>query len=137
MPADEKRACGIWAKKRGFIAVILEPDGSVRRPISVASIDDARWGLIEYLAVEPTVVVLSEAFCRKDPLGNLALRRGLDLYLAPTHLVELLKSANGLRDDRKPNLCAAMLARLATHPTSRAYLRRLFLDPDPRQIRLI
>lgn len=137
MPPDRKRVCGIWATRRAFVAVILEPDGRERRPISAPSGDDGRWGLLEYLAEQPTAVVLSEAFCRKDLLGNLVLRGGLDLYLAPTRLVELLQSVSGLRNKQKPKVCAAMLARLAANPTSRAYLRRLLFEHDPRQMKLI
>lgn len=58
-PADGDRArlvtCGLWLARRRLVAAVLGPSGEARRVIRAALTDEARFGLIEFLAaMEPS-----------------------------------------------------------------------------------
>ncbi|HET9595094.1 MAG TPA: hypothetical protein VFP65_05920, partial [Anaeromyxobacteraceae bacterium] len=60
--------CGLALAPRRLVAVVLGPGGQARRAIRAALTDDARYGLVAYLAALGCEVVLSDALVRADPI---------------------------------------------------------------------
>ena len=57
--------CGLWLARRRLVAAVLGPSGEARRVIRAALTDEARFGLIEFLAaMEP--ILATEALSRVD-----------------------------------------------------------------------
>jgi len=111
--------CGLWLARRRLVAAMVGPEGAARRVIRAALTDDARFGLVEYLAATGTTeLVATEALIRVDLLPSQAARRGLVVWTVSDGLV------------------AALLARLRVIPLLRASLRRL-APPDTRQLPLL
>jgi hypothetical protein len=78
--ADGGRAlvtCGLWLARRRLVAAVLGPGGEARRVIRAALTDDARFGLVEYLAAAGAELVATEALARVDLMPVQAARRGL------------------------------------------------------------
>jgi hypothetical protein len=115
-------SCGLWLAKRRLVAVLAAPDGEARRTIRAALTDDARFGLLEYLAQADAEIVTTEALARADLLPAQAARRGLAVWSADDAFVAALLRAAAIRD---PARAAALLARLPRIPLLRASLRRL------------
>jgi hypothetical protein len=67
--------CGLVLAPRRLVAVVLEPGGEARRAIRAVLTDDARYGLIEYLAALGCEVIVSDALVRADPVAQRGLRR--------------------------------------------------------------
>jgi hypothetical protein len=135
--ADGGRArfvtCGLWPARRRLVAAVLGPEGQARRVIRAALTDDARFGLLEYLAATGAELVATEALARVDLLPVQAARRGLAVWTAGDALVAALLRAAGIRD---PSRAAALLARLPAIPLLRSAMRRL-VPPDERQLPLL
>jgi len=55
--------CGLWLARRRLVAVLVSA-GQARRTIRAAMTDDARYGMLEYLAVVETEIVTTEALAR-------------------------------------------------------------------------
>ncbi len=86
--------CGLWPTPKRFIAVILERDNP-RPPIALAQTHAARVGLVQWLADQPmTGLVLTDAMAC-DPIVALALEAPLTVWLAPTNLLEAIRTATG------------------------------------------
>lgn len=118
-------SCGIWPSSRRLIAVIVSDAGRCRAPISIALSDEAAHALIEYLTTEIDAdIVLTDRFLAK-PIGQAAAAGRGRLWIAPTSLVESIRSAAALN----ARATAAMLARLPRVPTMRPLLRRRLTDP--------
>jgi hypothetical protein len=113
---------GLWLARRRLVAVLVGPGGEARRAIRAALTDDARFGLVEYLAAAGVEIVATEALARADLLPAQAARRGLAVWSADDALVAAWLRAAGIRD---PARAAALLARLPGIPLLRASLRRL------------
>ena len=58
--------CGLWLARRRLVAAMLGPRGDARRVIRAALSDDARFGLVEYLAAAGAELVATEALARVD-----------------------------------------------------------------------
>jgi hypothetical protein len=125
--------CGLWLARRRLVAVVLGPGGAARRAIRAALTDDARFGLLEYLAAAGAEVVATEALARVDLTPAQAARRGLAVWAAGDALVAALLGAAAIRD---PARAAALLARLPAIPLLRSAIRRL-APPDRRQLPLL
>lgn len=115
-------SCGLWLARRRLVATLLGETGEARRTIRAALTDDARFGLIEYLAQASCEIVATEALARCDLLPAQAARRGIVVWSADDALAAALLRAAAVRD---PARAAALLARLPRIPLLRASLRRL------------
>lgn len=140
-PARSGRAgllCGVWAGRRGLVAVLVDDDGAAGRPfvISTAS-PESRWEVLERIDAAQGLdwqIVLPQWLARHDALAHFALARGIAVWLVPNRLVEAVRTLGRL--DRLPaNRIAAALARLPRIPLFSSELRRL-QPPDRRQLRL-
>jgi hypothetical protein len=115
-------SCGLWLARRRLVAVLIYPRGELRRTIRAALSDDARYGLVEYLAAMGCEVVASEALARADLVLAQAARRGLTVWTVDDAFAGALLSAAAVRD---PSGAAALLARLPRLSVLRVHLRRL------------
>ena len=115
-------SCGLWLAKRRLVAVLAAPGGEARRTIRAALTDDARYGLLEYLAQAGCEIVATEALARADLLPAQAARRVLTVWTIDDGFVSALVRATATRE---PTRAAAILARLPAIPLLRASLRRL------------
>lgn len=131
--------CGIWPGRHQLVAVIADDEGKASAPIVVARTDDARWGLLEHLDGTQGLdceLVVSEEFLRADSIANLALRRGLAVWVVPWRLVEAIRVVAGLARG-PPKRTAAMLARTPLNSVLRPHLRRLERRGDEQQQNLL
>jgi len=126
--------CGLVLAPRRLVAVVLAPGGEARRAIRAALTDDARFGLVEYLAAAGAEIVVADSLVRGDPAVRRALAARLVVWAAPDALVSAVSRAAAITD---PARTAAMLARLPRVPLLRAQLRRLAASPEPRQVPLL
>ncbi len=126
--------CGLVLAPRRLVAVVVGPGGEARRAIRAALTDDARYGLVAYLAHAGAEIVAAEALVRANPTAQHALAAGLVTWAAPDALVAAVARAVAITD---PARIAAMLARLPRIPLLRAQLRRLAPTVEPRQVRLL
>ncbi len=126
--------CGLVLAPRRLVAVVLGPGGEARRAIRAALTDDARFGLVEYLAAATAEIVVTDVLVRGDPVTRSAVRAGLAVWIAPDTLVSAVARAAAITD---PARTAAMLARLPRVPLLRAQLRRLAASTAPRQVPLL
>jgi hypothetical protein len=115
-------SCGLWLARRRLVAVLVGECGEARRTIRAALTDDARFGLIEYLAQADCEIVATEALVRAELLPAQAARREIVVWSADDALAAALLRAAAVRD---PARAAALLARLPRIPLLRASLRRL------------
>lgn len=125
--------CGLWLARRRLVVAVLGREGGPRRVIRAALTDDARFGLVEYLAAAGAEVVATEALARVDLTPVQAVRCGLAVWTAGDALVAALLGAAGIRD---PVRAATLLARLPVIPLLRSSIRRLVV-PDRRQLPLL
>ena len=126
--------CGLVLAPRRLVAVVLGPGGEARRAIRVALTDDARYGLVAYLANAGAEIVAAEALVRGDAVARRALGAGFVVWAAPDALVAAIARAAAITDAART---AAMLARLPRVPFLRAQLRRLQATSEPRQVPLL
>lgn len=115
-------SCGVWRAERRLVVALVGPDSKPRRVIRSALTDDARYGLIEYLAIAGTDLIVSEALTRVDLLPSHAARRGLVVWTVSDAFVAALLRAAAIRD---PARAAALLGRLTFIPLLRGSLRRI------------
>lgn len=127
--------CGIVLAPRRLVAVVLGPGGGAGRALRAAFTDDARFGLVQYLAAVGAELVVAQELLPADPVARRAVEAGLVVWIAPGGLVAALAQAAAITD---PARLAVMLARLHRVPLLRAQLRRL-AEPgrDPRQVPLL
>lgn len=127
--------CGVVLTPPRLVAVVLGPGGGARRAIRAALTDDARYGLVQYLAAVGAEVVVADGLLAADPIAQRIVDADVVVWVAPGGLVSALAQAAALTD---PARLAAMLARLPRVPILRAQLRRLVAPgPDPRQVPLL
>lgn len=132
-------SCGLWAARRGLVAVVVNEEGRASPALLAERTDDARWGLLEQvdgLHGLDCELVLSEELAKADPIGLLALERGLAVWTAPWQLVQAIRAAAALATG-PPARSAAMIARLAVLPAWRGCLRPLRPPSDRRQLQLL
>jgi len=125
--------CGLWLARRRLVAALVGPGGEARRVLRSALTDEARFGLVEYLAAVGAEVVAAEALARIELMPMQAARRGLAVWTVGDALLAALLQAAAIRD---PARAAALLARLPAIPLLRGVVRRLVL-PDSRQLPLL
>ncbi|HEX9289656.1 MAG TPA: hypothetical protein VF904_09035 [Anaeromyxobacteraceae bacterium] len=126
--------CGLVLAPRRLVAVVLGPGGGARRAIRAALTDDARYGLVEYLATAAAEIVVTDTLVRGDPVARSAVGAGLAVWIAPDTLVSAVARAAAITD---PARVAAVLGRLPRVPLLRAHLRRLAAAVEPRQVPLL
>lgn len=126
--------CGLWLARRRLVAVVVGPGGDARRVIRAALTDDARYGLLEYLAASGCEVVATEALARADLVLAQAARRGLGAWVVDDVFAGALLRASATRD---PARAAALLARLPRIPTLRPWLRRIAAGSAAAQLPLL
>lgn len=127
--------CGIVLAPRRLVAVVLGLGGGARRALRAALTDDARCGLVQYLAAVGAEIVVADGLLAADPVARRAVETGLTVWFAPDGLVSALAQAAAIKD---PARIAAMLARMPRVPLLRAQLRRLAAPGrDPRQVPLL
>ena len=127
-------SCGLVLAPRRLVAVVLGPGGEARRAISAALTDDARHGLVIYLAAAGTEVVATESLVRSDPIAQRALAAGCVVWVVPDALVAAIAQATAIT---APPRVAAILARLPRIPVHRNQLRRLSAPTNSRQVMLL
>jgi hypothetical protein len=125
--------CGLWLARRRMVAAVLGREGEACRIIRSALSNDARFGLIEYLAAAGAEIVVTEALARMDLTPLQASRRGLAVWTIADAFAGALLRAAAIRD---PARAAAVLARVLAIPLLRSSVRRLVL-PDRRQLPLL
>ncbi|MGC3998051.1 MAG: hypothetical protein QM767_11390 [Anaeromyxobacter sp.] len=126
--------CGLWAARRHLVAVLVGDRGEPRRTVRAAGTDDARFGLLEYLAHAGAELVATAALAQANPLLAQAARRGIAVWILDDQLAAALLAAAGIRD---PVRAAALLARLRIVPAWRAHLRPLTPAMPARQLPLL
>lgn len=128
--------CGLVLAPRRLVAVVLGPGGEARRAIRAALTDDARYGLVQYLAAVGAELVVADGLLAADPVvARRAIDAGLAVWVAPAALVTALAQAAAISG---PDRLATVLARLPRVPLLRAQLRRLAGQVrDPRQVPLL
>ena len=87
---------GLWLARRRLVAACVDGAGPAR-PLRVAPTDDARRGLVEYLAAAGSALVAIDALARTEPLTTLAARRCLCVWLVDGALVRRLMQTEGAR----------------------------------------
>lgn len=126
--------CGLWLSSARLVAVVVDDEGRAAPALYAATTDEARWGLLEHLDGVHGLdcdLVVPEGLLRTDPIGQLALRRGAGVWVAPQRLVEAIRVTAGL-SNAPPARIAAMIARLAVVPGFRGHLRRVNEPPQDR-----
>jgi len=113
----------------------LGPGGEARRAIRAALTDDARYGLVAYLAYAGAKTVATEALVRAPirPRGTPSLPaswRGRCRNALPAAIARPAAITEPVR-------IAAMLARHPRIPILRAQLRRLAVALEPRHVPLL
>jgi hypothetical protein len=126
--------CGLWLARRRLVAGLVGPHGRAQRCIRTALTDDARFGLLEYLAHVECEIVATDALARTELLPAQAVRRGISVWLAEDQLVAGLLGVAAVCD---PARAAALLARMRLVPAWRAQLRRLLPANPARQLPLL
>ncbi len=126
--------CGLVLTPQRLVAVLLRPGGEARRLVRAALTDDARYGLVEYLAATEAEIVVTDGLARVDPVARRAARAGLVVWVAPDTLVAAITGAAAITASAR---VAAVLARLPAIPLLRPQLRRLPTAGEPRQVPLL
>jgi hypothetical protein len=127
-------ACGVWLAPRGLVAVLIDDSGRARA-CSVAFTDDARSGLVLWLAAAGADLFVDETLLEADPIADVARRTGVTVWIVGRPAEALRHAAGITRRGARPS--AAMLARLPGVPWLRSLLRRLDPPDDERQIALL
>ena len=130
--------CGLWPGPRRATAVLLDPAGTLRPPLSLANTEPARTVLLIWLADQCATLVIPDNRLAQPFLNPLS-RTGhppLAVWLAPRDLLEAIRLASGLTT-RAPKHTAALLARWPTCHALRPFLRRFVASPHPDQLPLL
>ena len=123
---------GLWLSKKRLVAVVVDDDGRASPALFADRNDEARWELLASVDAVHGLdceLVLPEEVVQVDSIGNLALKRGASVSVAPQRLVEAIRLAAGLSTG-PPARIAAMVARLTIVPGFRGHLRKL----NPRNV---
>lgn len=132
--------CGICLRTKFLVTVLIDDSGKARPPVGINRTDDERRWLLEYLLEETDgghyELVLTEWLLRSDPIGQMALCRGLMVWTTPQWLLEAIAAASS-HASVPPKRRAAILARLPLVPTLRPFLRRFQGTMDQRQLALL
>jgi hypothetical protein len=126
--------CGIVLAPRRLVAVVLGPGGDARRAIRAALSEDARYGLVQYLAAVGAEIIVADKLVRDDPVARPAVDAGLVAWAAPDALISSIARAAAIID---PARTAAVLGRLPRVPLLRVQLRRLTTASPPRPVPLL
>lgn len=133
-------ACGIWPGRKGLIAVLVDnSDGRLAQPPILAPTRslESRWALLERIDGAEGLdwqLVVPDWLARADSVAELALSRGIVVWLAPAPLTESLRLL-GHVSALPAHRCAAGLARLLAVPLLRAHLHCV-RPADRRQLSL-
>ena len=113
-------ACGLWLGAQRLVAVIVEDDGQLQRPIHAARTPEACAALLAWLSTrEVHTLVTSE---RNHMLIAQAHAAHLPVQLVPHELLEAIRAVAGYT--RRPHRdSAALLARWPLTPGLRNPLR--------------
>lgn len=127
--------CGLVLAPRRLVAVVLGPGGAARRTLRAALTDDARCGLVQYLAAVGAEIVVADGLLAADPVARRTVEAGVVVWVAPGGLVSALAQVAAISD---PGRLAAVLARMPRVPLLRVHLRRLATPGgDARQVPLL
>jgi hypothetical protein len=131
--------CGIWLarRQRGLVAVVVDEEGEAQPPLRFGRSPEDVWALLAHL--DATVgcdceLVLPHWLAQTDDIARLALKRGVDVWLVPSVMLEAVHVVAHLATG-PPARTAAVLARLPLAPLLRAQLRRLS-PPNQKQLPL-
>ncbi len=126
--------CGIALTPRRIVAALNGPAGACDA-FRVPRHHTARYNLLAAVGVHPCTLVMEDVSWREDPIGEVALTTGNDVWIAPHGLVAAIIATGGMTDS--PERRAEILSRLPVQPWTRGYLRpRRRNGDDPRQQKL-
>ena len=130
--------CGLWPGPRRATAVLFDPPGTLRPPVSLVNTEPARSALLIWLADQPATLVIPDTPLAQPFLHPLSrpAQPPLAVWLAPRELLEAIRLATGLTT-RAPKHTAALLARWPTSNALRPFLRRLTASRHPNQLPLL
>jgi len=135
--APDEHACALWAGPRRLSAVLIEDDGALGAPLTVAASPPSAQHLLTYLTTAAGVntLILAEA---SHSLIAKAHALGLGVRLVPRDLLEAIRTAAGLHH-RAPRHTAVLIARCYISPTLRRQLRapRVPAAAQPHQLELL
>jgi hypothetical protein len=132
-------SCGIWRSKHRLVAVVVDDDGRAVPTTLVATDDEDRWALLDYVdavhGLDCALILSDDLLKSDDRICRFALERGHDLWVVHRGLVQAIRLAAGLATSCR---VAAMIARLAIVPGFRSHLRRIDRSTiDCRQLSLL
>lgn len=125
--------CGLWLNRRRLIAVVVDQDGRASPALcAAADTDESKWNLLLHIDQIHGLdyhLIASEELVRSDPIiCQLALIRGVGLWVAPRRLIHAVRAAAGFHSGPQARV-AAMIARLPLVPGFRGHLRLLYPPP--------
>ena len=124
--------CALWQGPRRLVAVIINDDGKLRPPITVAATPSNARHLLSYLTtVGVDTLILDEA---SHSLIAQAHAFKLAVRLIPRDLLNAIRIVTGL-DHRPARNTAILLARWYLAPALRRHLRET-RTPEPRENQL-
>jgi hypothetical protein len=131
--------CAIWPGRRGLVAVVVDEDGRPSSRTVVARTEEACWALL--CETDATTgldweLVLPDWLARSAGIAQLALARGVAVWVVPSQLAEAVRIIGHLGTG-PPARIAAALARIPLAPVLRGHLRRLEPPSDKRQLPLL
>jgi hypothetical protein len=124
--------CGLWQTTQRLVAVIVDDEGTSKKPITAPATPHNARHLLDYLATARiSTLVLSEQHHRLlDHSAGLTL----DIRLVPHDLLDGIRIATGLHR-KSAHHTACLLARWTLTPTLRLHLRP-YRAPLPRKEQL-
>lgn len=131
---SDTTVCGVWPTTRRLIAAV-ERDGRLGMAASITRTIEARWGFVTWLVASEVSALVTADTLVGDELLAMAREAGIEVWLAPTSLVEAVRAAAGLTR-RPPRQTAGLLARWLAQSALRQHLHRIDAEPPLRQLHL-
>jgi hypothetical protein len=128
---------GIWITARRFIAVGIDASDEAQAPLLAARTETAYRAMLDELARRlPVELVVSEEILDEAPfpLAEIALARGITVWIAPHALVRGVMQAAGQRPGPRSARRAAETAARLPHIEAFQNFMRLARPHDPQHL---